>query len=46
MNASIGEGETRERQRALAGRLSAARGRDLRRLVSMIGEAALVGAGG
>jgi V/A-type H+/Na+-transporting ATPase subunit B len=43
MNAGIGEGKTREDHRAVADQLYAAlaRGRDLRRLVSIIGEAAL-----
>jgi V/A-type H+-transporting ATPase subunit B len=43
MNAGIGAGKTREDHRAVADQLYAAlaRGRDLRRLVSMVGEAAL-----
>ena len=43
MNAGIGEGKTRDDHRAVADQLYAAlaRGRDLRRLVSIIGEAAL-----
>jgi V/A-type H+/Na+-transporting ATPase subunit B len=43
MNAGIGAGKTREDHRAVADQLYAAlaRGRDLRRLVSIIGEAAL-----
>ena len=43
MNAGIGPGKTREDHRAVADQLYAAlaRGRDLRRLVSIIGEAAL-----
>ncbi len=43
MNAGIGEGRTRDDHRAVADQLYAAlaRGRDLRRLVSIIGEAAL-----
>jgi V/A-type H+-transporting ATPase subunit B len=43
MNAGIGEGKTRQDHRAVADQLYAAlaRGRDLRRLVSIIGEAAL-----
>jgi V/A-type H+/Na+-transporting ATPase subunit B len=43
MNAGIGKGKTREDHRAVADQLYAAlaRGRDLRRLVSIIGEAAL-----
>jgi V/A-type H+-transporting ATPase subunit B len=43
MNAGIGHGKTREDHRAVADQLYAAlaRGRDLRRLVSIIGEAAL-----
>ena len=43
MNAGIGLGKTREDHRAVADQLYAAlaRGRDLRRLVSIIGEAAL-----
>src|SRR5207244_3538143 len=43
MNAGVGSGKTREDHRAVADQLYAAlaRGRDLRRLVSIIGEAAL-----
>jgi V/A-type H+/Na+-transporting ATPase subunit B len=43
MNAGIGAGKTREDHRAVADQLYAAlaRGRDLRRLVSIVGEAAL-----
>ena len=43
MNAGIGPGKTRDDHRAVADQLYAAlaRGRDLRRLVSIIGEAAL-----
>jgi V/A-type H+-transporting ATPase subunit B len=43
MNAGIGEGRTRDDHRAVADQLYAAlaRGRDLRRLVSIIGEGAL-----
>jgi len=43
MNAGIGSGKTGEDHRAVADQLYAAlaRGRDLRRLVSIIGEAAL-----
>ncbi|HKN64225.1 MAG TPA: V-type ATP synthase subunit B [Gaiellaceae bacterium] len=43
MNAGIGPGKTREDHRAVADQLYAAlaRGRDLRRLVSIVGEAAL-----
>jgi V/A-type H+/Na+-transporting ATPase subunit B len=43
MNAGIGAGKTRDDHRAVADQLYAAlaRGRDLRRLVSIIGEAAL-----
>ncbi|HWJ32817.1 MAG TPA: hypothetical protein VNR59_10795, partial [Gaiellaceae bacterium] len=43
MNAGIGKGKTREDHRAVADQLYAAlaRGRDLRRLVSIIGEGAL-----
>jgi V/A-type H+-transporting ATPase subunit B len=43
MNAGIGEGKTREDHRSVADQLYAlyAEGRDLRRLVAIIGEAAL-----
>lgn len=46
MNAAIGEGKTRADHRAVADQLYAlyAQGRDLRRLVAIIGEAALSGA--
>jgi V/A-type H+-transporting ATPase subunit B len=45
MNAAIGEGKTRADHRAVADQLYAlyAQGRDLRRLVAIIGEAALSG---